>query len=99
MLSACVGSAVVAAGIGPAEAGPTRAALDSPACAAPRARSALTVLPVGDRRTSLRGDLLTAPVEGVPSSRVAVATRVGDPNPPAAGFVQAARARLAGRTA
>ncbi|MEU6266630.1 hypothetical protein [Saccharopolyspora shandongensis] len=39
------------------------------------------------------------PVEGVPTSRVVVATRVDDPNPLVAGFVQAARAHLTGRTA
>ncbi|MDT0483033.1 LysR substrate-binding domain-containing protein [Streptomyces doebereineriae] len=57
---------------------------------------AVTVLPVGARRASLRGDLATVPVEGVPRSRVVVATRVGDPNPLVAGFVQAARAHLTG---
>ena len=60
---------------------------------------AIAVLPVGDRRSSLRADLATVPVEGLPTSRVVVATRVGDPNPLVAGFVQAARAHLIGRTA
>lgn len=60
---------------------------------------ALAVLPVGDRRSSLRADLATVPVEGLPTSRVVVATRVGDLNPLVAGFVQAARAHLTGRTA
>jgi DNA-binding transcriptional LysR family regulator len=60
---------------------------------------AIAVVPVGDRRSSLRADLATVPVEGLPTSRVVVATRVGDPNPLVAGFVQAARAHLIGRTA
>jgi len=39
---------------------------------------AIAVLPVGDRRSSLRADLATVPVEGVPDSRVVVAsTKVG----------------------
>ncbi|HWC80326.1 MAG TPA: LysR family transcriptional regulator [Pseudonocardiaceae bacterium] len=55
---------------------------------------AIAILPVGDRRSSLRADLATVPVEGVPASKVIVATRVGDPNPLVAGFVRAARAHL-----
>ncbi|MDV3127979.1 LysR family transcriptional regulator [Mycobacterium sp. 21AC1] len=57
---------------------------------------AIAVLPVGDRRSSLRSDLATVPVEGLPASRVVVATRVGDPNPLVADFVHAARAHLTG---
>jgi DNA-binding transcriptional LysR family regulator len=60
---------------------------------------AIAVLPVGDRRSSLRTDLATVPVEGFPTSKVMVATRVGDPNPLVADFVQSARVHLAGRTA
>ncbi len=57
---------------------------------------AIAVLPVGDRRSSLRADLVTVPVEGVPSSKVMVATRIGDANPLVADFVAAARASLTG---
>lgn len=60
---------------------------------------ALAVLPVGDRRSSLRTDLATVPVEGFPTSKVMVATRVGDPNPLVADFVQSARDHLVGSTA
>ena len=60
---------------------------------------AIAVLPVGDRRSSLRPDLVTVPVEGVPASEVVVATRVGDPNPLVNEFVQVARAHLTGATA
>ncbi|MFI5608011.1 LysR family transcriptional regulator [Amycolatopsis sp. NPDC051903] len=60
---------------------------------------AIAVLPVGDRRSSLRTDLATVPVRGVPASKVVVATRAGDPNPLVAGFVQAARATLTGSAA
>ncbi|BBX66012.1 LysR family transcriptional regulator [Mycobacterium saskatchewanense] len=57
---------------------------------------AIAVVPAGDRRASLRADLTTVPVRGFPASKVVVATRVGDPNPLVAGFVQAARAHLSG---
>lgn len=57
---------------------------------------AIAVMPVGDRRSSLRADLATVPVEGVPASEVVVATRVGDQNPLVADFVAAARAELTG---
>jgi DNA-binding transcriptional LysR family regulator len=60
---------------------------------------AIAVLPVGDRRSSLRPDLATVPVEGVPVSRVVIATRVGEANPLVAEFVSAARAHLTGRAA
>ncbi|MFF0410340.1 LysR family transcriptional regulator [Kitasatospora sp. NPDC004745] len=42
---------------------------------------AIAVLPVGDRRSSLRPDLVTVPIEGAPSSRVVLVSRKGDPNP------------------
>ena len=42
---------------------------------------AIAVLPVGDRRSSLRPDLVTVPVEGAPPSRVVLVSRRGDPNP------------------
>lgn len=55
---------------------------------------AIAVLPAGDQRSTLRADLTTVPVEGMPTSKVMVATRVGDPNPLVADFVEAARASL-----
>lgn len=55
---------------------------------------AIALLPVGDRRSSLRADLTSVPVEGVPDSRVVVATRIADPNPLVADFVEAARSHL-----
>ncbi|MEU4579159.1 LysR family transcriptional regulator [Nonomuraea sp. NPDC023979] len=42
---------------------------------------AIAVLPVGDRRSSLRPDLVTVPIEGAPPSQVVLAGRRGDPNP------------------
>ncbi|CAN5429434.1 LysR substrate-binding domain-containing protein [soil metagenome] len=57
---------------------------------------AIAVMPVGDRRSSLRADLVSVPVEGVPPSEVVVATRVGDPNPLVTDFVWAARTQLTG---
>lgn len=59
---------------------------------------ALAVLPAGDRRSSLRADLATVPVEGFPPSRVLVAARVGDANPLVADFVRLARTHLVAAT-
>ncbi|MFD8420322.1 LysR family transcriptional regulator [Streptomyces sp. NPDC059466] len=42
---------------------------------------AIAVLPVGDRRSSLRPDLVTVPIEGAPPSRVVLVSRKDDPNP------------------
>ncbi|MBM2623823.1 LysR family transcriptional regulator [Actinoplanes sp. LDG1-06] len=42
---------------------------------------AIAVLPVGDRRSSLRSDLVTVPVEDAPPSRVVLVSRKGDSNP------------------
>ncbi|MFI8391856.1 LysR family transcriptional regulator [Streptomyces sp. NPDC085540] len=42
---------------------------------------AIAVLPVGDRRSSLRPDLVTVPIEGAPPSQVVLVNRKGDPNP------------------
>ncbi|MEU9556491.1 LysR family transcriptional regulator [Streptomyces fumanus] len=42
---------------------------------------AIAVLPVGDRRSSLRPDLVTVPVQDAPPSQVVLASRKGDPNP------------------
>ncbi|GGS10859.1 LysR family transcriptional regulator [Streptomyces humidus] len=42
---------------------------------------AIAVLPVGDRRSSLRPDLRTVPIEGAPPSQVVLAARRDDPNP------------------
>jgi DNA-binding transcriptional LysR family regulator len=56
---------------------------------------AIAVLPTGDRRSTLRPDLATVPLEGAPTSKVVMASRVGDPNPLVRGFQMAARAHLA----
>lgn len=42
---------------------------------------ALAVLPAGDRRSSLRPDLVTVPIEDAPPSQVVLVSRKGDPNP------------------
>lgn len=42
---------------------------------------AIAVLPVGDRRSTLRPDLVTVPIEGAPPSQVVLVSRRGDPNP------------------
>ncbi len=55
---------------------------------------AVAVLPVGDRRSSVRPDLTTVPLEGFPVSSVVVATRIGETNPLVADFVASARTSL-----
>ncbi|MFJ6251820.1 MULTISPECIES: LysR family transcriptional regulator [unclassified Streptomyces] len=42
---------------------------------------AVAVLPIGDRRSSLRPDLVTVPIKGAPPSQVVLVSRRGDPNP------------------
>ncbi|MFF4806094.1 LysR family transcriptional regulator [Streptomyces sp. NPDC001351] len=55
---------------------------------------AIAVLPVGDRRSSLRPDLVTVPIEGAPPSRVVLVSRKGDPNPMIRNLRLAAKAVL-----
>ena len=57
---------------------------------------AVAVLPVGDRRSTVRPDLATVPLDGFPVSSVVVATRTGEPNPLVPDFVSAARSLLVG---
>lgn len=59
---------------------------------------AVAVLPVGDRRSSVRPGLATVPLEGFPVSSVVVASRVGEVNPLVADFVSAAQTLLVGYT-
>ncbi|MFD5192715.1 LysR family transcriptional regulator [Streptomyces sp. NPDC058357] len=56
---------------------------------------AIAVLPVGDRRSSLRPNLVTVPVEGAPPSRVVLVSLKGDPNPMIRNLRLAATAVLA----
>jgi DNA-binding transcriptional LysR family regulator len=60
---------------------------------------AIAVLPTGDRRSTLRSDLATVPLEGAPTSKVVLVSRVGDPNPLVRGFQAAAQAHLTGKSA
>ncbi|OBK00622.1 LysR family transcriptional regulator [Mycolicibacterium fortuitum] len=60
---------------------------------------AIAVLPIGDRRASLRADLVTVPVVDFPASKVVVATRIGDPNPLVAEFLRTASAHLTAQAA
>ncbi|MCV7423719.1 LysR family transcriptional regulator [Mycobacterium yunnanensis] len=55
---------------------------------------AVAVLPVGDRRSSLRADLASVPIDDVPASEVVVVHRAGETNPLVAEFVLVAQARL-----
>lgn len=56
---------------------------------------AVAVLPAGDRRSSVRADLVTVPVEGMPTSKVVVASRAGESNPLVAEFIRTALETLA----
>lgn len=55
---------------------------------------AIGVLPVGDRRSSLRAGLVTVPLEGAPPSQVVLVSRAGDGNPMIDAFREAASAVL-----
>ncbi|MEU8590208.1 LysR family transcriptional regulator [Streptomyces sp. NPDC048664] len=55
---------------------------------------AIAVLPVGDRRSSLRPHLVTVPIEGAPPSQVVLVSRKGDPNPMIRNLRRAAEAVL-----
>ncbi|MGW2639101.1 LysR family transcriptional regulator [Streptomyces sp. NPDC001348] len=57
---------------------------------------AIAVLPVGDRRSSLRPDLVTVPIEGAPPSQVVLVSRKSDPNPMIRHLRRAAKAVLTG---
>ncbi|MFJ7904096.1 LysR family transcriptional regulator [Streptomyces sp. NPDC096198] len=55
---------------------------------------AIAVLPAGDRRSSLRPNLVTVPIEGAPPSQVVLVSRKGDPNPMIRNLRLAAKAVL-----
>ncbi|WP_046776742.1 LysR family transcriptional regulator [Streptomyces yangpuensis] len=57
---------------------------------------AIAVLPVGDRRSSLRSGLVTVPVEGAPPSQVVLVSRKGDRNPMIRNLRLVAKAVLTG---
>ncbi|MDR7276077.1 LysR family transcriptional regulator [Catenuloplanes atrovinosus] len=56
---------------------------------------AVALVPAGDRRFTLRPDLVTVPVEDLEPCQVVVATRAGDADPLVAEFVRSARNLLA----
>ncbi|MGW2619623.1 LysR family transcriptional regulator [Streptomyces sp. NPDC001500] len=60
---------------------------------------AIAVLPVGDRRSSLRPDVVTVPIEDAPPSQVVLVSRRGDPNPMIGNLRLAAKAVLTVPTA
>ncbi|WP_285597719.1 LysR family transcriptional regulator [Kineosporia sp. NBRC 101731] len=57
---------------------------------------AIGVLPVGDRRSTLRPGLVTVPLEGAPTSKVVLVSRVGEPNALVREFQSVARSHLVG---
>ncbi|MFL5998957.1 MAG: LysR family transcriptional regulator [Streptomyces sp.] len=60
---------------------------------------AIAVLPVGDRRSSLRPHLVTVPIEGAPPSQVVLVSRKEDPNPMIRSLRLAAKAVLPAQAA
>jgi DNA-binding transcriptional LysR family regulator len=52
---------------------------------------AITVVPADDRRTTLRDDLATVPIDGIEPCQVAVVTRADDRNPLVAHFLESAK--------
>ena len=56
---------------------------------------AIAILPAGDRRSTLRTDLATVPVEGIEPCQVVLATHAHDPNPLATAFHDIAATHLA----
>lgn len=55
---------------------------------------ASAILPAGDRRSTVRTDLATVPVEGIDPCQVVLATRADDPNPLATAFHDIAATHL-----
>lgn len=54
----------------------------------------VAILPAGDRRSTLRDDLATVPIEGIDPCQVVVAIHAGDHNPLVAAFREIARRTL-----
>jgi DNA-binding transcriptional LysR family regulator len=52
---------------------------------------AIAIVPAGDRRSTLRDDLTTIPIDGIEPCQVAVVTRAGDRNPLVAHFRESAK--------
>ncbi|MBB4684967.1 LysR family transcriptional regulator [Amycolatopsis jiangsuensis] len=57
---------------------------------------AVIVVPAGDRRSTLRDDLATVPIDGIEPCQVAVIARTDDGNPLIAHFREAVESHLAG---
>ncbi|MFD4539497.1 LysR family transcriptional regulator [Streptomyces bauhiniae] len=52
---------------------------------------AIAVMPAGDRRSSLRNDIVTIPVDGIDDCAVVVVNRADDENPLIAQFIESAK--------
>lgn len=59
---------------------------------------ALAILPAGDRRSTLRQDLATVPIEGIDPCQVVVATRANEHDDLITDFRESARTHLTGST-
>jgi DNA-binding transcriptional LysR family regulator len=63
------------------------------------AGQAVAVQPASDRRSMIRPDLATVPIQDAPPSKVVLVSRAGDPNALISDFRAAAQAHLGGRPA
>jgi hypothetical protein len=77
-------------GGGPAPVGPILADTYDDKLEAIAEGSAIAVVPAGDRRFTLRPDLVAVPVDGAGPSQVVVASRAVETNPLVAEFVSSA---------
>jgi DNA-binding transcriptional LysR family regulator len=57
---------------------------------------AIAILPAGDRRSTLRDDVSTIPIEGIEPCQVVVVTRANDRNPLVVHFRKSVRNLLVG---
>jgi DNA-binding transcriptional LysR family regulator len=80
----------------PASVGPTLAETYADKLEAIAEGTAIAVVPAGDRRHTLRPDLVTVPLDGVEPCQVVAATRAADTNPLVTEFVRSAKELLLG---
>jgi len=80
----------------PAPLGPTVAETYEDKLEAITEGTAIAIVPAGDRRSSLRPDLVTVALDGIEPCQVVVATRTADTNPLVTEFIRSAKDLLTG---
>jgi DNA-binding transcriptional LysR family regulator len=80
----------------PAPVGPTLAETYEDKLEAIADGTAIAIVPAGDRRYSLRPDLVTVALDGIEPCQIVVATRTADTNPLVTEFVRSAKELLVG---